>query len=306
MKHTLPVTLLLISVFLLAQLVGLGLIAAGTHVQTDASGNRVVSHDETAIGPRPDTQGFGSFLYLIIGVAIGTVVILVLVKYRLAMVWKLWFFVAVWLATSVSVGALVPKTLAFVIGFGLAYWKIWKPNILIHNITEVLVYSGIALLIAPIFDVFWASMLLIAIAIYDAYAVWQSRHMVSMAQFQTETKLFAGLLIPYQRKTVTISPQPQLAVKPVEKPQENKSAILGGGDIAFPMLFAGAVLDGLVKAGLTPFVAYVQSLAVVLCAMLALLLLFLYAKQDRFYPAMPFLSAGCFVGYGIVVLMHLL
>ena len=306
MKHTLPVTLLLVLVFFVAQLVGLGLIAAGTSVSLDENGNRVVAHEDTAIGARPDTHGFGSFIYLTIGIAIGTVVILVLVKYRLARVWKLWFFLAVWLAITVAAGAIVNKWVAFFVGLGLAYWKIFKPNVLIHNITEILVYSGIALLIAPIFDVLWASMLLIAIAIYDAYAVWHSKHMVSMAKFQTETQLFAGLLIPYERKAVTIAPKAQLAVKPVQKPQENKSAILGGGDIAFPMLFAGAVLSWLIQSGLTKFAAYVESLIVVICAMLALLLLFLYAKQDEFYPAMPFLAAGCFVGYGIVYLLHIL
>jgi hypothetical protein len=32
-------------------------------------------------------------------------------------------------------------------------------------------------------------------------------------------------------------------------------------------------------------------------------LLFVYAKKDKFYPAMPFITAGCNVGWLIVLLL---
>jgi hypothetical protein len=39
---------------------------------------------------------------------------------------------------------------------------------------------------------------------------------------------------------------------------------------------------------------------------LALLLLFVKAGKDKFYPAMPFISAGCFAGLGIVWALNFL
>ncbi len=45
-------------------------------------------------------------------------------------------------------------------------------------------YTGIAILFVPILNVFWMIILLIVISIYDAYAVWKSKHMVKMANFQ--------------------------------------------------------------------------------------------------------------------------
>jgi len=36
---------------------------------------------------------------------------------------------------------------------------------------------------------------------------------------------------------------------------------------------------------------------------LALFSLFMYAKKNKFYPAMPFLTAGCFIGFLIAKLI---
>jgi presenilin-like A22 family membrane protease len=219
-------------------------------------------------------------------------------------VWKLWYFLAVWAACIVSLGALIPRWPAVVVALALAIWKIWRPNVWIHNATEVLVYSGIALLIVPIFNLIWVTALLLLVSAYDAYAVWRSRHMVAMAQFQTDSKLFAGLFVPYERGT-KMQRETSMKVRAVRKPakeapRESRNAILGGGDIAFPMLFAGVVLDELLQRGLSKVAAFGYSFIVVVVAAAALLLLFTYAKKDRFYPAMPFLTAGCLVGYGIM------
>ena len=38
----------------------------------------------------------------------------------------------------------------------------------------------------------------------------------------------------------------------------------------------------------------------------ALLWLLMLAKKDKFYPAMPFVAVGCFVGYGVMLLVNLI
>ncbi len=307
MKHTAIVTAILVAVFILSQIIGLAIIDHGATISTDENGNRVVSYDDTALGERPQTEGGASVVYLLIGLAIGTIVLLVLIKFKLTSVWKLWYFLAVWAACTVSIGVLVHVWLAAATAFLLALWKILRPNVWVHNITEVLVYTGIAWLITPILGtVLWAAILLILIALYDAYAVWKSRHMVAMAQFQTESQLFAGLFVPYERGT-KMGKEPSLKVRAVRKPgadvpKESSNAILGGGDIAFPLLFNGVVLGSLLEQGFSKSAAFFWGLLPVAGAAAALLLLFVYAKKDQFYPAMPFLAAGCFVGYGVLQL----
>lgn len=313
MKHNITVTLFLLSFFILAQVVGLALISTSANVSTDANGNITVSYQDTAVGARPDTSGFGSFLYLVIGVAIGTILVLVLIRFKQGTVWRLWFFIAVWIAVSIALGVIIKNKVFFdydvalFIALLLAIWKIFFPNIFIHNITEVLMYAGIAVLLVPIFNVLWAVMLLLAISVYDMYAVWKSKHMVKMAKFQTQSNIFAGLLIPYKPSNTNANIQTNtknLKLTSNKKTSEKtKTAILGGGDVAFPLIFAGVIMENLLMHGISKSAAFLQSSIIILTTTIALGLLFFYAKKDKFYPAMPFVTAGCLIGWVIVLLI---
>ena len=107
------------------------------------------------------------------------------------------------------------------------------------------------------------------------YAVWKSKHMIKLAKFQSQLKIFPGFLVPY-----------------IEK-RKKRAAMLGGGDIGFPLLFAGVVFKEL------GFISYIIPVIV----SISLLLLLIYGNKNKFYPAMPFLGAGCFVGYGLILLL---
>ena len=119
-------------------------------------------------------------------------------------------------------------------------------------------------------------------------AVWKTKHMVSMAKFQAKSKLFAGLLVPYSNKSKNLLATTNKNITTKTTKVEYKQAILGGGDIAFPLLFSGVILKTM---GVLP------AIIVSLTTAVALLLLFIGADKKKFYPAMPFVSAGCFIGY---------
>ena len=315
MKHTLKITMLLVFIFLFSQVIGLTIINKDIEVVKTPQGTIEVQHPETAIGPRPEMTPNVSFWYIIIAVIIGTLIVLLLVRFRKFNVWKVWFFFAVWLAMTVAIGVFVNKYAAYALCFLLALWKIYKPNIYVHNLTEIFMYTGIALIFVPLLNVFWAIMLLLAISVYDMYAVWRSKHMVKMAEFQAESNVFAGLFIPYERKKVgkreetkieKIKPMKFVKEKPVKEKEAN-IAILGGGDIAFPLIFSGVVMENLIKVDmLSKLNAFLFSLIVSLFVTIALILLFYKSEKGKYYPAMPFLTAGCLLGYGIVYLLQIL
>jgi hypothetical protein len=151
-----------------------------------------------------------------------------------------------------------------------------------------------------------------------------------MAQFQTDSNIFAGLMLNYDPKTKKIITQSNqknksmdlkqnnwkfkldnlkkinlqvpLPSKKVSKISENvpnnqtsgmKQAILGGGDIAFPLIFASAVM----KETASIYMAMI----IVLFATIALTILFFISKPNKFYPAMPYIGTGCLVGLAIVI-----
>jgi len=146
-------------------------------------------------------------------------------------------------------------------------------------------------------NVLSVSILLVLIAIYDAYAVWKSKHMITLAQEQTKAKVFAGLVIPYELPKKTVSKVKKTSRTKTPAPIKVRTAILGGGDIGFPLIFAGVLLK---EMGLW------QSLVLPFFAMAGLAYLLWLGEKDKFYPAMPFIGAGCFVGLGVIWLVQYL
>ncbi|MBU1199494.1 MAG: hypothetical protein KKF46_02450 [Nanoarchaeota archaeon] len=315
MKHDFKITAILVLFFILAQIVGLILINIDISEIKVVDGQIELTHADTSLGPRPEITGLGAFAYIAIGIAIGTLLVLLIIRAGKINIWKAWFFLAVFIATSMALGVVMNNYLALGIALVLALIKIFKPNVFIHNLTEVLMYAGIAVFLVPLLNVFWTAILLIVISIYDIYAVWKSKHMVKMAKFQAKSQVFAGLFIPYKSSTSKTRTKIDMVIKPPKtlrttskagktfKNPEQRNAILGGGDIAFPLLFTGVVMESLLTQGLPKLAALSQSLIITLTTTIALALLFIFAKKDKFYPAMPFISAGCFIGYFIVLLL---
>ena len=113
-----------------------------------------------------------------------------------------------------------------------------------------------------------------------------------MAKYQiNQLKIFSGFFIPYASKKVkqqianwkkTLS-KSKLAKKKVKI----SVAILGGGDVVFPIITAGVMLKTL---------GIYSALLVVLGATLGLGYLFFVSEKKKFYPAMPFITAGILAG----------
>ncbi len=306
MKHNAKVLIIFISLFLLAQFLGLFLLSLNVKeiIKTE-DGNSVI-YENTSIGERPDVEGYDTLIYIGIGVAIGTILLLVLARFNKMKLWKVWFLIASWMTMSIAIGVLFKESFfwaAWLIAAALAFIKIKWAHPVIHNITELLTYSGIAVLLSPILSIPVSIVLLLLISVYDAYAVWKSKHMIKMAEFTKNSNLFPGLALTYTKdkiKSKISSDQSHKSEIPSEKsPRKSntKTGILGGGDVVFPLLFAGAVFTELVEKGHASSSAILYSSIISLGAAAALTLLFVYGKNDRFYPAMPFITAGCILGY---------
>jgi len=312
MKHNIRIVSMLVILFLIAQVVGMLLVMHDVQVTVAPTGDVNITHTDTVIGPRPEVSGMDSFIMVIIAVLIGTGLLLFLIKIGRFGLWKVMFFLAVFMTISIALGVLINPLIAIIFGFILAILKIYKRNILLHNFTEILIYSGIALLFVPIFTIEWIIALLLVISVYDFIAVFKSKHMISIAQAQTSTNLFAGLSIPYTVKDKALKAKDKVAntvkgasiTKKVKEKEEVVEAILGGGDIAFPLIFAGVVMESLIQVNRFPkFDAFLHALIIPIVTALFLLLLFVKGKQGKYYPAMPVLTAGCLIGLLLVWLI---
>ena len=291
MKHSWFVTFFLVLLFAGAQLMGLAILNSYI-VQSDEGVSWKALPTVAGVSiERPDVAPSVSIWYILVAVLVGTVLILLIVKFGKVLLWKLWFLLAIVMCLTIALGAFFGSWLAFILALVLGVWKVVRPNIIVHNLTELFIYGGLAAIFVPILNVFYAFILLIALSFYDMYAVWSSKHMVSMAKFQTKSGIFAGLLIPYSYKIAKAKSSKR---KTKGAQSQIRTAVLGGGDIGFPLIFAGTVF---VSSNM------VSALWVAAGATLALVCLLLASKKDRFYPAMPFLTVGCAIGYVIAILL---
>jgi presenilin-like A22 family membrane protease len=291
MKHNWQITAILIFIFFLSQFVGLLIVfqyVSGFNLETNEFEFKPLPFGQE----RPEVEPTSSFLPIIIAVFIGTVIALVLIRFKWYIVWKIWFFLAVWLTVTIALGAFIPSIYSLILALILALLKVFRRSVIFHNLTEIFIYSGIAAILVPIMNLLSAIVLLIVISIYDFWAVVKSGHMIELAKAQSQLKVFAGLQIPYKLPKIG-----KLKKIHVAKTIKVKSAILGGGDMAFSLLFAGVAMKYL--GGPDIVLGLQKALIIPIFTTAALAYLLLAGKKDKFYPAMPFITAGCLIGFVI-------
>lgn len=298
MKHTLRVTIALSIFFLLAQIVGLAVINQYIdHKNTQAAGEIVMKPLPYGL-ERPEVENQStSFVYITIAVLIGTLLVFLLIKFNKPFIWKFWFFITVWLTLSIAFAAFINSVIAGIISLIITVLKFYKPNILLQNFSEIFVYGGLAAIFVPILNVFAAFMLLILISIYDFIAVFKTKHMIKLAKFQSKSKVFAGLFIPYTSGKILI--KENISTKAASDEKKTRVAVLGGGDIGFTLIFAGVVMKEVMLQE-TVLTGFFKTLIIPIIVTAALFILLIKGQQNKFYPAMPVLSLGCFIGYLIV------
>ncbi|MAF50602.1 MAG: hypothetical protein CMH64_00765 [Nanoarchaeota archaeon] len=287
MKHTFKITIILVFLFLLTQLTGLGVISQYVTIESVVESKEVLRDGEIVIEEvlvekqnwnalpydieRPQVEERGSYVAIIVSILIATLLALVLIKFEAKVLWKIWFFLSVWFTMSIAFNAFAIQLFAVLIALVFAFLKTFKDNVYVHNFTELFIYGGLAVIFIPILTLKTMFILLLLISLYDMYAVWKSKHMIKMAKFQTKLRLFAGLLVPYGK---------------------NKMAILGGGDLGFPLLFTGVIFK----------MQGWEALWIILGTTISLGLLLYFSQKNKFYPAMPFISLGCVFGYVLTLL----
>jgi presenilin-like A22 family membrane protease len=288
MKHKLQITLLLIGMFFLAQILGLIVIQL-------YAGNAM----PYGLGPIENPSPITTLIQFIIALCFAILIILGLMKLRAERILRIWFFAVVLLALGVFFTAFLnplpyASVISLIIALPLTYLKIIKRNLIIHNVTELFIYPGIAALFVPLLSIWTAIVLLLIISCYDMYAVWHSGIMQKMAKYQIKkVRVFAGLLIPYLalgQKELFEKMRSKKALRKVKV----SVAMLGGGDIVFPIILAGVVLA---VRGLFP------ALIVSLFATLGLAVLLYTSEKGKFYPAMPFITIGCLLGLVVQLLV---
>ena len=303
MKHNWKIIALLLVMFLVTQFIGMYVV--GYYAQ---EGHDLPFGMET---PKIEKESdyYGNFIQIIFALVVAVGLLFLLNKFDMAFVLKLWFFTVIVIALGISLNSVLGRLgysifVAIAIALPLAFIKIYRRGIIVHNVTELFIYPGIAAVFVPILNVWTIILLLILISIYDMWAVWKSGIMQKMAKYQiNKLNIFGGFFIPYLSNKDRLKfqhhgrTQKNLIQRFLLRAKMKKSlkkkkvkvniAILGGGDVIFPIIAAGVFM---IRFGI------ISALFVTLGATLGLSGLFFFSEKKKFYPAMPFITAGIFAG----------
>ena len=300
-KHTIKITAIILGMFLITQLIGLYIVNFymndGIELPYGFSESPTIEQE----------QSFQKSILtsIVVSFIIAIFLIFLLMKTQLVWILRGWFFIVISLSLGITFSVIlillnIPYASKIALGIGaiFAFIKVFQKNILVHNFTELLIYPGIAAIFVAMLNLWTTIILLIIISIYDIWAVWHSGVMQKMAKYQINSVgVFSGFFIPYASKAIREKIKLlKLKYKDSKIPsniiKKNKIkvnlAILGGGDVIFPIIAAGVVLK--------TFHSFLASMIVILGATLALLYLFAFAEKKKFYPAMPYITTGIFIG----------
>lgn len=299
MKHNLKIACIILAMFLVTQFIGIYVtgfysgfgFVNGKYTENVQNNTLPFGLDSPKI---EDNRDFSqAFFSIILSFIIAISLLLLLTRINAEFFLRAWFFLVIVMALGIFLNVFFPEIkykflVLLVFAIPLAYFKVYKKNLLIHNITELAIYPGIAAVFVPILNIYTIAGLLILISVYDIWAVWHSGIMQRMAKYQiNKLNIFSGFFVPYIPKKI------KMKIKKMKKSELKKKkirvnvAILGGGDIVFPIITAGVVLKAL---GLFP------AIFVSLGATLGLSYLLLFSEKKKFYPAMPFITLGIFLG----------
>jgi presenilin-like A22 family membrane protease len=261
MKYSIATTSLIIGLFLLTQLIGLVV-------------NNFYFTTELPMGLQPPQVEKEVSPWLFIGmILMATSIFFVLQKFKFQLFMKAWFFFAFTIGIGITIDAFVRSGwISFVVAAAITLLKFKERDIYTHNLGELLIYGGIVALFVPILNLWAIIIILIAISIYDYIAVNITKHMVNLAKMQQSMGIFSGLIIVNKKEV----------------------AILGGGDIAFTMLFATVLLRDF---------GTIPAILAVCGATVGILVLMYIGKKKKYYPAMPFVTAGSLLGFALSLLI---
>ena len=126
MKYDISIISFLVSLFLISQVVGLSLIYEDAKIRMGPGGEKEVVHGETVLGPRPEIYGFKSFLWLLGGIGISTLIILAIVWLKKVNWWKALYYTSAFLTIALALGTVFDSLVAYILALIILVIKVYR------------------------------------------------------------------------------------------------------------------------------------------------------------------------------------
>jgi presenilin-like A22 family membrane protease len=237
-----------------------------------------------------ETTG-GGVAFFSFGLMLSTICLLIILKFFNKQVFfQILFAGMVLIGSSRVFGLFLPPIFAEMIAIILVILRFYHPTIVMQNISMMLAIGGVGPSIAMLFGAKTIAIMLALVAVYDYVAVFKTKHMVKMFKGMLKHDVPFTFIIPEKGRH-----QDKIATKLVDNQGKRICYMLGSGDVAFPAVFAVALL-----ADFGIFLMIASILGATCGLILDQIIVINYKKP---IPAMPAISVGTLLFSGIAYLL---
>jgi presenilin-like A22 family membrane protease len=183
------------------------------------------------------------------------------------------------------------------LALGLTYALLKYPEWYVVDAAGLSVAAGVTAIVGISFGILPALVFLIALAAYDAVAVYKTKHMITLADAVTGLRLPILLVIP-KRLPYSFLHQQGLREQ-LDRDEERPAMFMGLGDIIIPGILVVSAFANL-PSSLTPFglpTNLLVSLATLLGTLVGFGLLMKLVLSGKPQAGLPLLNSGAIVGY---------
>jgi presenilin-like A22 family membrane protease len=189
----------------------------------------------------------------------------------------------------------LPLVAAIILALAAGLGWLFFPRVWLHNLVMIIAMASVAAIFGRFVNPWTAMILLLALAVYDFFAV-RFGYMLWMAQKMSKSTTLPAFILPHQgNEWGSTIRQVNLDNVAETKPEERDFSILGGGDIAFPLLLTASVYFA---RGLGSSIVIVAFAVAGLWAAYFIQSVFLKGKP---MPALPPIAALTLIGLLIVL-----
>ncbi len=190
--------------------------------------------------------------------------------------------------------------LALVIAFILTYILYKFPEWYVVNSLGIIIGAGVTAILGISLGLYPILILLIGLAIYDAIAVYKTKHMVSLADAVIEQHLPVLLVVPKSKK---YSFRKQKGIKRnLKKKKKIEAMFMGLGDIIIPGSLAVSAYTFFSSGGPT-FESSMVAMATIVGGLIGFLALMKFVMKGNPQAGLPLLNTGAILGFAIAVLI---
>lgn len=207
-----------------------------------------------------------------------------------------------WLAFSYWTSEIIAVQVAVVLTYALYAFPEWY----IIDSTGILVAAGAASIFGISLGILPAIILLAVLAVYDAIAVYRTKHMVDLADSVMDLRLPILLVVP-KKKGYSFMQQARLKDQ-LESGEEREAMFMGLGDIIIPSVLIVSALVNLPRyfEDVPTVLGLPGNLVVSLCSLAGTLVgywvLMYFVASGRPQAGLPLLNSGALAGYVLSVL----